>query len=451
MNKIKSLFTKGICLSLLALTFIGCQQNGGGSEDVELFKIGTEKIYDFSDAIVFDKTQVSDFKIEADGSVTYVANGQYSGGGACFYIKPDQSIINIENYESIDVEYEYEPVSGKWNSADNPKWCFNVYSDDSSGFWSGGNTVEYIEEKAFKGSFKHTVRVGASLEGDMKAFALKLNTYNTKNESSSSACKVRIKKVTFNKKAGAPEDAPSDDGLTDEQRGKIIEIKYPTKDYLNNGTETYEKPARVYLPAGFNADDKDTKYPVLFLMHGVQGYEGEWGMTTQGKGGKLKGIMDKEIAAGNVKKFIVVCPNGRSSSTYSNSAFENNQGFYKFGQELRNDLLPYMQKNYNVDTDRKNIAMAGLSMGGMQTINIGLCECLDIMSYFGAFSAAPTTYTAAEIKTAINKFDSKYDIKYFYNICKRGTLISSCALILIPCGIIFRHQCLCACGISPGK
>lgn len=54
-------------------------------------------------------------------------------------------------------------------------------------------------------------------------------------------------------------------------------------------------------------------------------------------------------------------------------------------------------------------------MGGMQTINIGVCECLDIMSYFGSFSAAPTSYSASIVADAIDS--SEYDIDYFYNIC----------------------------------
>ena len=58
------------------------------------------------------------------------------------------------------------------------------------------------------------------------------------------------------------------------------------------------------------------------------------------------------------------------------------------GNELRNHLIPYIDSHYSTYNDRDGRAMAGLSMGGMQTINIGICECLDLISYFGAFSAA---------------------------------------------------------------
>ena len=64
---------------------------------------------------------------------------------------------------------------------------------------------------------------------------------------------------------------------------------------------------------------------------------------------------------------------------------------------------------------RTHRAMAGLSMGGMQTINIGMCECLDLFSWFGAFSAAPTSYNSAKIASVVK--DSEYTVDFFYNIC----------------------------------
>lgn len=135
--------------------------------------------------------------------------------------------------------------------------------------------------------------------------------------------------------------------------------------------------------------------------------------------------MDNLIYNGLIEPFIIVTPNGRSSADHSPSSDYNS--FYLFGKELRNDLIPYIDKNYSTYAEydeagydltkaRDHRAMAGLSMGGMQTINIGLCECLDIISYFGAFSAAPTTYPASTIVEKLKGF-SEYDINFFYNIC----------------------------------
>ena len=150
-----------------------------------------------------------------------------------------------------------------------------------------------------------------------------------------------------------------------------------SKDYENGGTEATQKPAYVYLPAGFDKSDTSKKYPVLYLMHGVGGNESEWGMTNNSS--RIKKYLDKKIAEGEVKPFIVVTPNGRSNKYFTNCDFSNHKAFYSFGSELRNDLIPYIEKEFNASTDRNDRAMAGLSMGGMQTINIGINECLDII------------------------------------------------------------------------
>ncbi|MDE5746361.1 MAG: hypothetical protein K2I21_02145, partial [Acetatifactor sp.] len=183
--------------------------------------------------------------------------------------------------------------------------------------------------------------------------------------------------------------------------GTIEKISYTTYDYYGDGSEI-EKYANVYLPYGY---DKEKKYNVLYLMHGIGGDENEWGMT--GSASKVKIIMDNLIYNGDIEPFIVVTPNGRSGADFANTNADYNS-FYEFGKELRNDLIPYIEshyatygqygeEDYDMKADREHRAMAGLSMGGMQTINIVMCEFLDIISYFGAFSAAPTSYPGADI------------------------------------------------------
>jgi len=205
----------------------------------------------------------------------------------------------------------------------------------------------------------------------------------------------------------------------DGERGTIELITYEAKDYINN-TESVEKKAYVYLPAGYS---EDKQYNVLYLMHGIGGNEAEWGLKDE-KTSKVKKIMDNLIGNGKIEPFIVVCPNGRAMACEKDDGV---QAFYYFGQELRNDLIPYIEshystyggdptsESYDMTASREHRAMAGLSMGGMQTINIGICECLDIMSWFGAFSAAPTSYPAGQVAKSID--DSEYEIDYFYNIC----------------------------------
>ncbi|MBO4653583.1 MAG: hypothetical protein IK055_02745 [Lachnospiraceae bacterium] len=200
--------------------------------------------------------------------------------------------------------------------------------------------------------------------------------------------------------------------------GEIVQITYETKDYLNDQA-TLTKPAYVYLPPDY---DETKQYNVLYLMHGIGGDETEWGMT--GLSSTVKAIMDNLIRYGDIEPFIVVAPNGRSYYDFANKDGDY-ASFYVFGQELRNDLIPYIESNFAVyhdDADptavRDHRAMAGLSMGGMQTINIGMCECLDIISWFGTFSAAPTSYTSDKIASIIDGEQfAQYKINYMYNIC----------------------------------
>ena len=138
-----------------------------------------------------------------------------------------------------------------------------------------------------------------------------------------------------------------------------------------------------------------------------------------------RNAVDRLIANGEIKPLIIVMPNGRSSAGFDDTSMGNAASFYTFGKELRNDLLPWMDSHYatygsltpdDLSASRGHRYMAGLSMGGMQTINIGLCECLDLFSAFGAFSAAPTSYSASAIAKAIGTFDN-CPIRFFYSIC----------------------------------
>jgi len=202
------------------------------------------------------------------------------------------------------------------------------------------------------------------------------------------------------------------------EQGTIEKISYMAQDYLGDG-EPYEKFAYVYLPAGY---DESKQYNVVYLMHGIGGSENEWGFNDK-YNSKLKKILDNLMGDGDVEPFIVVTPNGKATAL---SDTEGNDLFYKYAYELRNDLIPYIESHYStyaeysedgydMSASRTHRAMAGLSMGGMQTINIGICECLDLFSWFGAFSAAPTSYESTVVAEYIDNSD--YTIDYFYNIC----------------------------------
>lgn len=200
-------------------------------------------------------------------------------------------------------------------------------------------------------------------------------------------------------------------------KGTVETINYMAYDYLGSG-DPVEKKAYVYLPAGY---DESKQYNVIYLMHGIGGNEDEWRLNDNNS--KLKKILDNLIGEGSVEPFILVTPNGRA---FAVTHTDSNDMFYKFGYELRNDLIPYIESHYStyaeysedgydMSATRTHRAIAGLSMGGMQTINIGIGECLDLFSYFGAFSAAPTSNPQNIVADNIDK--SEYDVDFFYNIC----------------------------------
>ncbi len=218
---------------------------------------------------------------------------------------------------------------------------------------------------------------------------------------------------SFDPKSVVKNSIPSKYTSVRNNAGSIVSISYTAHDYSNNN-RTYTKKANVYLPAGYSANKK---YNVLYLLHGIGGNENEWGMYNNNS--TVKAIMDNLSYYGDIDSFIVVTPNGKASASGSVDSF------YNFGKELRNDLIPYIDSHYSTYTDRDHRAVAGLSMGGMQTINIGIGECVDLFSYFGAFSAAPTSNTAQKTAQILN--GNRYPIHFFYNICglQDGTAYSS--------------------------
>jgi enterochelin esterase-like enzyme len=146
----------------------------------------------------------------------------------------------------------------------------------------------------------------------------------------------------------------------------------------------------VYTPPGYS---KDKKYPVLYLLHGIGGDEMEWPRYA-----KPEFLFDNLIADGKAVPMIVVMPNGRAQK---NDRAEGNvmasaPAFAVFEQDLLKDVIPAIESRYSVQADREHRALAGLSMGGGQSLNFGLTH-LDTFAWVGAFSAAPNTKPMKEL------------------------------------------------------
>lgn len=167
---------------------------------------------------------------------------------------------------------------------------------------------------------------------------------------------------------------------TDIPHGKIDTISYESKTVGN------KRKALIYTPPNFS---KKKKYPVLYLLHGIGGDEKEWF-----KNANPHLILDNLYAENKLAQMIVVMPNGRAmkDDRAVGNVFDSAkvQAFSTFEKDLLNDLIPFIEKNYPVYKDRENRAIAGLSMGGGQSLNFGLSN-LDKFAWVGGFSSAPNT------------------------------------------------------------
>ncbi len=155
--------------------------------------------------------------------------------------------------------------------------------------------------------------------------------------------------------------------------GKIDSVAYPSTTVGN------DRKVLIYTPPGYT---KNKKYPVLYLLHGIGGDEKEWF-----NGGQPHHILDNLYAEGKIEPMIVVMPNGRAMkddrATGNIMAPDKVQAFATFEKDLLNDLIPFVEKNYATLTDREHRAIAGLSMGGGQSLNFGLGN-LDRFSWIAA-------------------------------------------------------------------
>lgn len=146
----------------------------------------------------------------------------------------------------------------------------------------------------------------------------------------------------------------------------------------------------VYTPPNYSAD---IKYPVLYLLHGIGGDETEWQRFAA-----VDTLFDNLIADKKVVPMIVVMPNGRAQKNdrAEGDVFAAAPAFAVFERDLLDDVIPTIESRYSVVNDREHRALAGLSMGGGQSLNFGLAH-LDTFAWVGGFSSAPNTKPAAEL------------------------------------------------------
>ena len=198
-----------------------------------------------------------------------------------------------------------------------------------------------------------------------------------------------------------PEPGSTYYSIQDVPHGQVREIWY------NSKVTGSWRHALVYLPPSYEAQTKQ-RFPVLYLQHG--GGEDETGWIRQGR---ANFILDNLIAEGKSKPMIIVMAYGYAKRAGQpapavtgppnspDRARSMQDMFAAFEDDLTKELIPFVDKNYRTLPNRDNRAMAGLSMGGMQTFQITL-KHLDTFAYIGGFSGAGGGMGGApfDVKTA---------------------------------------------------
>jgi len=153
------------------------------------------------------------------------------------------------------------------------------------------------------------------------------------------------------------------------------------KVWYDSSTLAAQRRMHVYTPPGY--DGGTQRYPVLYLLHG--GGDEDSGWSTVGRAGF---ILDNLIAEKKAEPMLVVMPNGSLPRPAGTSSTPAPKGAFadRFTDELLKDVVPYVEKNFRVQADREHRALAGLSMGGGQTLRAVVAHP-DQFAYVGVWSA----------------------------------------------------------------
>jgi len=212
--------------------------------------------------------------------------------------------------------------------------------------------------------------------------------------------------TVYKKKKETPKedyDAPSGfDGINSgDVYGALTEKSY------SSATTGTERKCYVYTPPGY---DPNVTYPVMYLLQGIGGTHTEWLL------GSPNEILSNLINAGEAKPMIVVLPNARAMNPdtvpYNVYGSENVNAFNNFINDLKNDLMPFINDNYDVSIERNKRAIAGLSIGGMESIYIGI-TMPETFGFIGSFSASP----GLPLKPEQLKLPDEYKNNTFIMIC----------------------------------
>jgi enterochelin esterase family protein len=203
----------------------------------------------------------------------------------------------------------------------------------------------------------------------------------------------------------------------DVPHGAVAQVTYHSK------TLKRARRMHVYTPPGY--EKGEGKYPILYLLHGAFDCDASWST-----GGRAGFILDNLIAAGKAKPMIVAMPAGHTGpfrfGPPGDRSFERQME--QFREDFLKDLKPHVEKNYRVLADRSHRAIAGLSMGGAQTLDIAFSH-LDDYGYIGVLSsgifgiaggfggAPPSTQWEQAHKATLDKAELKKGLRLVWFAC----------------------------------
>jgi len=175
----------------------------------------------------------------------------------------------------------------------------------------------------------------------------------------------------------------------------------------------------VLLPPGYSENEK---YPVLYAMHGY--WENEDSLAAMGK---VRNMLGNLMSTGDAEKMIVVFPYIYTSKEQENCSgldLQNSLNYDNFINDLTTDLMPYINSNFSVKTGRENTAITGFSMGGRESLFIGLTRS-DLFGYVGAACPAPGLTPGVDLsmhpgQLQENELKPAYDMPYLLMITGGG-------------------------------
>lgn len=169
--------------------------------------------------------------------------------------------------------------------------------------------------------------------------------------------------------------------------GELTHVTY----YSN--TCKKERGMNIQLPANYS---EEKSYPVLYVLHGIFG--DEYSMCGDGKTG-IPVLIDNLISEGSAKEMITVYPFMYASSTQDQCTAiddENVAAYDNFINELVDDIMPYIKENYSILEGKENTAVTGFSMGGRESLAIGIYRP-DLFGYVGSIAPAPGLVPGSDI------------------------------------------------------